>query len=722
MLIPGKRVLLKTDSGPGRSNSSVISTARSFGLLIFPGVPNTSEGTQEMDQLFALFKALMEMNRRKLYRARYELDRNTRGVTLKDIGYLICGGTVYLQDGSTVELENSFTKAFTSDHLKSAREKCGYCPCSREALHNQRCRLDVDQESQGSMSDNFHQDTDNVALLAYLKEEEEKLLRNEPGEDSYKRLLREIQKLNNDSVITLNQNGFSKAVMLTKKIMEDVMAADDSTPSTTTISGTRQRQDLLEKATSAGRFFRYTDGGDDYTCDDMLYALERTEMKKVALEMEKQKNAIVERLELNEGAKSIMSSGGPKKRDHYETLIRNKTGKTKKDMRAISVVELRRRWETEISQMDDPDLEEWNDEDERKLQGMLRGDIEFISPENTFIMRRASARKLCFLDEQAKMLGGSDLLQFALSLYSSLSPEDQVKFGNNQRNIQNGQEFRPTYTTYDPSIAEMFYNTLVIDAPSPPRPPPPPPPSTPIIRPSISIPPSSVSPSVHQPTSPSNHLAAPPPPIPPLPPSLPSASRDVQSTQHHPPPPPPPPSTPPPPRQPSQSTTSHSSYQQESRIFTPLSQRRLNTIDEGSQVVFQEQSCFWYGMSKDELISECKKRDIPADRRHNQDTLVERLEDYEDRLRGEHNFEEIEGRGESDEEDENSNISVEFYDSDTSSDDVNALNQSVDYDIVQRWENMELAELVEECKARNIDANFRYARRTLINKLKGDMV
>ena len=127
-------------------------------------------------------------------------------------------------------------------------------------------------------------------------------------------------------------------------------------------------------------------------------------------------------------------------------------------------------------------------------------------------------------------------------------------------------------------------------------------------------------------------------------------------------------------------------------------------------------------MSKDELISECKKRDIPADRRHNQDTLVERLEDYEDRLRGEHNFEEIEGRGESDEEDENSNISVEFYDSDTSSDDVNALNQSVDYDIVQRWENMELAELVEECKARNIDANFRYARRTLINKLKGDMV
>lgn len=54
----GKRALLQTDSGRGRSNPIVISTAKLYGLGIYPGVPNTSEGTQEMDQLFGYFKKL----------------------------------------------------------------------------------------------------------------------------------------------------------------------------------------------------------------------------------------------------------------------------------------------------------------------------------------------------------------------------------------------------------------------------------------------------------------------------------------------------------------------------------------------------------------------------------------------------------------------------------------------------------------------------------------
>lgn len=72
----------------------------------------------------------------KLFQCRFTLDSKTKGVTLKDVGYLICGGYVPLTDGSRVYLENAFELAFESSHLKAAREKCGYCPCSRQALYH----------------------------------------------------------------------------------------------------------------------------------------------------------------------------------------------------------------------------------------------------------------------------------------------------------------------------------------------------------------------------------------------------------------------------------------------------------------------------------------------------------------------------------------------------------------------------------------------------------
>lgn len=54
---------MKTDGGPGRATKDIIATAKSLGIEIYTGLPNSSEGTQEMDQLFALLKSLMEKNR-----------------------------------------------------------------------------------------------------------------------------------------------------------------------------------------------------------------------------------------------------------------------------------------------------------------------------------------------------------------------------------------------------------------------------------------------------------------------------------------------------------------------------------------------------------------------------------------------------------------------------------------------------------------------------------
>ena len=50
--IPGKRVLVKSDGGPGRTHPIYLSESHLDGLVHYPGLPN---GTlfQELDQIFA---------------------------------------------------------------------------------------------------------------------------------------------------------------------------------------------------------------------------------------------------------------------------------------------------------------------------------------------------------------------------------------------------------------------------------------------------------------------------------------------------------------------------------------------------------------------------------------------------------------------------------------------------------------------------------------------
>jgi hypothetical protein len=45
--LPGKRVVLKMDSGPGRLNVEMLADLRLQGLYSIPGVPNTTAKTQE---------------------------------------------------------------------------------------------------------------------------------------------------------------------------------------------------------------------------------------------------------------------------------------------------------------------------------------------------------------------------------------------------------------------------------------------------------------------------------------------------------------------------------------------------------------------------------------------------------------------------------------------------------------------------------------------------
>jgi hypothetical protein len=71
--VPGKRVLLKVGSGPGRTNLEMLATLQIIGCYVLPGVPNTSAVTQEMGQNYGPFKRAFRSKIRKLWQACFEM-------------------------------------------------------------------------------------------------------------------------------------------------------------------------------------------------------------------------------------------------------------------------------------------------------------------------------------------------------------------------------------------------------------------------------------------------------------------------------------------------------------------------------------------------------------------------------------------------------------------------------------------------------------------------
>jgi hypothetical protein len=140
---PGKRVMMKADGGPGWQVISFLARAKVEGCYHLPGGPNTTKETQEMDQLFSALKGRVYANRDKLYEARFKIDGYNAHLTLNDVGFLIHGGDIRLSNGQTIHLVDAFSEYLSPQHIRRAREKCGYCPATRNALNGNRVRHEV---------------------------------------------------------------------------------------------------------------------------------------------------------------------------------------------------------------------------------------------------------------------------------------------------------------------------------------------------------------------------------------------------------------------------------------------------------------------------------------------------------------------------------------------------------------------------------------------------
>ena len=132
--VPGKRVLLKADSGPGRFCEEFRTISRSYGFYFYPGLPNGTELGQEMDQLFSYCKTLMEANRHTLWKGRVKYLYGKAQTTTWDLPLIVFGGKYVFENGDVVELPNAFAESFAPKRLQRAAEKCGYVPATRALL------------------------------------------------------------------------------------------------------------------------------------------------------------------------------------------------------------------------------------------------------------------------------------------------------------------------------------------------------------------------------------------------------------------------------------------------------------------------------------------------------------------------------------------------------------------------------------------------------------
>ena len=131
----GRRVVIKIDSGPGRTNNDLLVRLRTLGFLLFPCIPNTTAVTQETDQAYGFFKLKYRANLRKLTNDR--LARKLVGVPMTLIGILVFGG---VDPETGCVYDDAFNMAFNKEKNVSSWGAVGAAPFTMACLTNSLVR------------------------------------------------------------------------------------------------------------------------------------------------------------------------------------------------------------------------------------------------------------------------------------------------------------------------------------------------------------------------------------------------------------------------------------------------------------------------------------------------------------------------------------------------------------------------------------------------------
>ena len=253
--VAGKRVLLIVDSGPGRIQVEMLARLKLKGIYLKPGVPNTTHITQPTDQNYGLFKSIYRSNLKLL-------TKHTTTIKHTSIPLMVFGGDFKDEDGAVLcHLQSAFDEAFSFDRNQEVWRKLGFNPFTRACLLDAKVKHEVVVLADGTID-----------------------LEGDP----LSHLLMKYEQQNKAAVAKINQYGGSGNYLL--KEAPRLSAQRKKIAVTAPMS--RERQDLLGKASSAGAQFFATAGAVVNT-DDFFIATERKKRSEDIIVLSKQKNIML---------------------------------------------------------------------------------------------------------------------------------------------------------------------------------------------------------------------------------------------------------------------------------------------------------------------------------------------------------------------------------------------------------------------------------------------
>ncbi|KAL7546421.1 hypothetical protein ACHAWF_015054 [Thalassiosira exigua] len=140
--VRGHRVMMKVDSGPGRTCAELLAALRLLGFYLYPGVPNTTAVSQETDRNYGPFKTQFRKNLDAVVQTRI---RKQISVSLAPwlVGLVVFGG----KDPKTkliIAIEDSaFERGFSVAACQRAWEKVGAAPLTRKCMHDKQVRREI---------------------------------------------------------------------------------------------------------------------------------------------------------------------------------------------------------------------------------------------------------------------------------------------------------------------------------------------------------------------------------------------------------------------------------------------------------------------------------------------------------------------------------------------------------------------------------------------------
>ena len=345
---PGKRVLLKVDSGPGRCNLKLLVALRLLGVYLYPCVPNTTHVSQETDQCYGPFKTQFLQNLTNVFEGRLNANEST-SLTPTIVGLPLFGGVDIT--GMKV-MTGAFQYAFVPSRCLAAWSKVG--AVTPEGRITRAC-------------------VNNPQVLKEL------------GDDmDTDRLYYAVQNANEISVLALHNAGYDAqwlTATLKKKKEEEETVCVPYSPS---------KVELLAKACGHGGRFHATNGM-HLTADEIFIAEEMKSRQEERVALEKEKKVRMAQEDIEKKAVALLEQEGRTIESYSVKDLDVLLGWHQLKITGWKKEQKLAKWKDVVESLKQPpSYAKWTDEDEQRLV-VLQCDVNGIG--DTMFGREVALRK-----------------------------------------------------------------------------------------------------------------------------------------------------------------------------------------------------------------------------------------------------------------------------------------------------------------------------------------